>query len=134
MTSLIFRTTAPLIALVMVLFSVIVLLSGHNEPGGGFIGGLLAASAVATLGMSSGVERARRLLRADPVVIAGFGVAVALASGLLSALVGDPFLTGLWLPAFPFGTPGMFDIGVYLTVFGAVTAVVLALLDGGEGA
>ena len=45
---------------------------------------------------------------------------------------GVPFLTGLWLPANLFGTPGIFDIGVYLVVFGTITAVVLALEDSGE--
>jgi len=118
----------------MVLFSVIVLLRGHNDPGGGFIAGLIAASAGAVLGMSRGVGAVRRLLRFNPVGFAGLGVALALVSGLLSAVVGDPFLTGLWLPSYLFGTPGLFDIGVYLTVFGTVTAITLALEDSGEGA
>ena len=46
MNSLIFRTIAPLLTAVMLVFSVFVLLRGHNEPGGGFIGGLIAASAL----------------------------------------------------------------------------------------
>ena len=63
MNTLIFRTIAPLIAAVMVVFSVFVLLRGHNDPGGGFIGGLIAASAVAIYGMASGVGAVRKLLR-----------------------------------------------------------------------
>lgn len=133
MNSLIFRTAAPALAAVMVLFSVIVLLRGHNDPGGGFIGGLIAASASSVIGMSSGVGAVRRLLRVDPIVIAGFGVMLAICSGLLSAFVAEPFLTGVWLPAYVFGTPGLFDVGVYFTVFGSVTAIALALEDGGEG-
>jgi multicomponent Na+:H+ antiporter subunit B len=131
--SLIFRTAAPAIAAVMILFSVIVLLRGHNDPGGGFIAGLIAASAIALVGMSLGVGAVRRLLRVNPIVVAGFGVMVAVFSGLLSAFAGVPFLTGLWLPAHLFGTPGLFDIGVYFTVFGTVTAITLALEDSGEG-
>lgn len=133
MNSLIFRTAAPAIAAVMILFSVIVLLRGHNDPGGGFIAGLIAASAIALVGMSLGVGAVRRLLRVNPIVVAGFGVMVAVFSGLLSAFAGVPFLTGLWLPAHLFGTPGLFDIGVYFTVFGTVTAITLALEDSGEG-
>jgi multicomponent Na+:H+ antiporter subunit B len=133
-SSLIFRTAAPVIATVMVLFSVIVLLRGHNDPGGGFIAGLIAASASIVVGMSLGVGAARRLLRVNPIAVAGFGVALAILSGLPSLLGGDPFLTGFWLPARLFGTPGLFDIGVYLTVFGTVTAIALALEDNGEGA
>ena len=55
MNSLIFRTAAPVIASIMLLFSVIILLRGHNEPGGGFLAGLIGASAIAVLGMAYGV-------------------------------------------------------------------------------
>ena len=132
MSTLIFRTTAPVIAGLMVLFSIAVLLRGHNDPGGGFIAGLIAASAAALIGMSHGVGTVRRILRINPIVIAGAGALVAIAGGLLSVFAGVPFLTGLWLPANLFGTPGIFDIGVYLVVFGTITAVVLALEDSGE--
>jgi multicomponent Na+:H+ antiporter subunit B len=54
--TLIFRTLAPFIAGLVLVFSVFVLLRGHNEPGGGFIAGLIAASAFAILGISHGVE------------------------------------------------------------------------------
>ena len=47
MNTLIFRTVAPFLTALMVLFSIFVLLRGHNEPGGGFLGGLIAASAFA---------------------------------------------------------------------------------------
>lgn len=132
MSTLIFRTTAPVIAGLMVLFSIAVLLRGHNDPGGGFIAGLIAASAAALIGMSHGVGTVRRILRINPIVIAGAGALVDIAGGLLSVFAGVPFLTGLWLPANLFGTPGIFDIGVYLVVFGTITAVVLALEDSGE--
>jgi multicomponent Na+:H+ antiporter subunit B len=131
MNTLIFRTMAPLIAGLMLAFSLIVLLRGHNDPGGGFVGGLVAASAAAVYGMARGVGEARRLLRVNPLGVAGLGVIVAALSGLLSIFAGAPFLTGLWLPANVFGTPGLFDIGVYLTVSGTMTAVALALEDGG---
>lgn len=134
MNTLIFRTTAPIIAAVTGAFSLILLLRGHNDPGGGFIAGLLAASAAIVLGMALGVGTVRRLLRVNPIAIAGVGVLLAAASGLGSAFAGAPYLTGLWLPLHVFGTPGLFDIGVYLTVFGTVTAIALALEDGGEGA
>ena len=133
MNTLIFRTMAPVLTVVMLLFSLIVLLRGHNDAGGGFIGGLIGASAIAVLGMALGVGSVRRVLRVNPIVIAGLGVLLAAASGLVSALVGAPFLTGLWLPLHIFGTPGLFDIGVYLVVFGAVSAVILGLEDSGEG-
>ena len=55
MRTLIFRTVAPYLTALMLLFSVFVLLRGHNEPGGGFIGGLIAASAFAIHGIAFGV-------------------------------------------------------------------------------
>ena len=134
MNTLIFRTIAPVIAAVMVLFSIVILLRGHNDPGGGFIGGLIAASAAAIYGMARGVGEVRRALRFNPIAFAGFGLVLACAVGLVSAVVGAPFLTALWLPGYIFGVPGAFDVGVYFVVFGTMTAIILALEDsGGEG-
>jgi multicomponent Na+:H+ antiporter subunit B len=138
-STLIFRTIAPLITVVMVAFSIFVMLRGHNEPGGGFIGGLIAASAIAIYGMAVGPRAARVALFADPLAYAGFGVVVAGLSGLLSLPFELPFLTGLWSfielgdTEVAISTPLVFDIGVYLTVFGTVSAIALAL-EGDEGA
>nr|WP_272210620.1 MnhB domain-containing protein [Marinicella sp. W31]MDC2876521.1 MnhB domain-containing protein [Marinicella sp. W31] len=60
MNTLIFRTAAPFLSALMMLFSIFVLLRGHNAPGGGFIGGLIAASAIAIFGIASGVAAVRR--------------------------------------------------------------------------
>ncbi|QQR35685.1 Na(+)/H(+) antiporter subunit B [Devosia oryziradicis] len=140
MNTIIFRTIAPLIVAIMLVFSAYVCLRGHNEPGGGFIGGLIAASAIAVLGMASGAQAARRALRLDPMAIAGFGVVIAGMSGLLSLFTGSPFMTSIWLhlelgeTTVPISTPMVFDIGVYLVVFGTIATIALALeSDGGDG-
>jgi multicomponent Na+:H+ antiporter subunit B len=133
MSTLIFRTMAPLIATAMILFSIIILLRGHNDPGGGFIGGLIAASAAAIYGIARGVGEVRRLLRFNPLAFAGFGVALSCAVGLISMFAGAPFMTAFWLPGYLFGVPGAFDVGVYFVVAGTMTAIILALEDGGEG-
>jgi multicomponent Na+:H+ antiporter subunit B len=133
MNTLIFRSTAAPIVILMLLFSVFICLRGHNAPGGGFIGGLIAASAIAILGMASGAPAARRALRVDPLAIAGFGVVIAALSGLASAFTGSPFMTSIWayLPlgetTVPLSTPMVFDIGVYAVVFGTISAIALAL-------
>lgn len=62
MRSVIFRAVAPFLTSLMVLFSIFVLLRGHNEPGGGFIGGLIAVSALAIYGIACGVETVRRAI------------------------------------------------------------------------
>lgn len=140
MNSLIFRTIAPLLVAVMLVFSVFVLLRGHNEPGGGFIGGLIAASALAIYGMAVGVDAARTALKVHPLAYAGFGVALAALAGVLSLLFDVPFLTGLWTilefdgVEVAISTPMVFDIGVYFVVFGTIAAVALALEDEEGGA
>ncbi len=133
MSTLIFRTFAPGIAALMVMFSVFVLLRGHNEPGGGFIGGLIAASGFAIYGIANGVDNVRRALYFRPLSISAAGVLLAALSGIPALLQGKPFLTGLWW--FPqiggvdlaLSTPLLFDIGVWLGVVGAVIAIALAL-------
>lgn len=138
MNTIIFRTIAPILAAIMVVFSVFVLLRGHNEPGGGFIGGLIAASAVAIYGISDGVDEVRNALRVDPLSIAGFGVFIAGFAGLVSLGYDVPFLTGIWT-SFDVGgtevaisTPLVFDIGVYLAVVGTISAIALALEENDE--
>lgn len=134
MNTVIFRTIAPYLAALMLMFSIFVLLRGHNEPGGGFIAGLIAASAVAIYGIAASSTEVRKALIVHPLVMAGGGVFLAAASGLVSAFSAVPYLTGIWLVfTLPDGseiavsTPLLFDIGVYLTVFGVLSTLALAL-------
>lgn len=136
MRTVIFRTIAPYLTALMLLFSVFVLLRGHNEPGGGFIGGLIAASAIAIFGIAYGVEPVRRALYFQPMTLSGFGLALAALSGLPSLLGGVPYLTGLWVFPVVFGqevpisTPVVFDVGVYFVVVGAISSIALTLEEG----
>lgn len=133
MNTVIFRTLAPLIVAIMLVFSLYICLRGHNEPGGGFIGGLIAAASMAVFGLASGVAKVRKALRFDPLAIAGFGVLLAGASGLLSLFIEAPFMTSIWLyvpigdTTLPLSTPLFFDLGVYLVVFGTLSAIALSL-------
>ena len=97
MNTIIFRTFAPYLTALMVLFSVFILLRGHNDPGGGFIGGLIAASAFAIYGIANGVTPVRRALYFHPISLAGFGLFIAAIAGLPSIFAQVPFLTGLWV-------------------------------------
>lgn len=132
MNTLILRTVAPVVTSLMVLFSIFVLLRGHNEPGGGFIGGLIAASAIAVYGMAVGVESVRRALHFHPIAYAGFGLIMATLAGFASIFLGYPFMTGLWwFPQFlgepPISTALFFDIGVYLVIVGSISSIALSL-------
>ena len=129
MKTLIFRTVAPWLTGLMLLFSVFVLLRGHNEPGGGFIGGLIAASAFALHGIACGVASTRRALAVHPMSLAGTGLLLAALSGLPALMLGSPFMTSIWISpgGIDLATVIAFDIGVYLVVTGAITSIALAL-------
>ena len=129
MSSLILRTTARLLVALLLLFAVFVLLRGHHEPGGGFIGGLVAATAFALYSFAEGPLAVRAALRVSPLGVAAVGLAVALVAGLIGPLTGEPFLAGVWgeLAGIEVGTPLLFDVGVFLVVVGSVLALLLSL-------
>lgn len=137
MDSLMLRTTVRFLVPLQVVFSIFLLLRGHNEPGGGFIGGLVAACAILLQGMAGGWASARRWLIFAPQTWLGFGLCLALASALFSLAYGLPFMTGIWGGSVPMffvgdvkiGTPFFFDIGVYCVVLGFGTLAVLSLAE-----
>lgn len=121
MNSIILRTTSRVILPAALLFSVYILLRGHNNPGGGFIGGLIAAAGIAVHALANGPASLPSILHVSPKVYVGAGLMLAIVSGLPALLLAEPFLTHQWLaPAFGLGTTLVFDAGIYLTVVGAV--------------
>ena len=129
-TSPIFRTAARLLMPLLLVFAAFLLFRGHNEPGGGFVGGLVAAAAFALYGIAFGVTRARQALLVRPSTLLGVGLLVALASGLPAVVGGQPFLSAWWAPApWAIGTPAIFDVGVFLVVAGVVLMMVFSLAE-----
>ncbi|NIC40691.1 MnhB domain-containing protein [Aquabacterium sp. A08] len=130
----------PLYAVILAA-SLWVLLRGHNEPGGGFIGGLVAVSASVLWAVARGSDAAaRRLPSRSPWRLAAVGVVLAALSGLPALWQGQSYLTHWW-GALPLGftdvavsTVLLFDLGVYLCVWGALSGYALALLGLGEPA
>lgn len=134
MTSHVLSTATRFLLPLLLLFSVFLLIRGHNEPGGGFVGGLVAASAFALYTIAYTVQDARKILRVRPRVIIATGLLAAAASGSLALAAGNPFMTGMWAPLeIPalgkVGTPLLFDIGVYLVVIGVVLTIVFSLAE-----
>lgn len=129
MSSLILSTVARFVVALMLLFSVFLLLRGHDAPGGGFLGGLVAAIGFILYVLAEGTRAARVALRVDPLGVAFVGLGVALLAGFAGVMSGAPFLTALWskLGDVKLGTPVLFDVGVYLVVVGGVLAMVFAL-------
>jgi multicomponent Na+:H+ antiporter subunit B len=133
MKSLILKTATRILFPTLLIFSIFLFLRGHNEPGGGFIGGLVGASAFILFAISYGTKVTKELLRMDPKVMVGLGLFLGAFSGIISVIAGDAFLTGQWiLPVvggteLHIGTPLIFDIGVYLAVVGFTLAAIFAL-------
>ncbi len=131
MISLILSTSSKILLPVLLIFSFFVLIRGHYEPGGGFVGGLVAASAFALYAVSNGVKEAKRLFPySRPFIL--LGLSVALFSGLLSLFHGKTAFTGLWtefsLPVVGrLSTPFLFDTGVYFVVIGITVSIVYTL-------
>jgi multicomponent Na+:H+ antiporter subunit B len=136
MNSLILRSATRFMLPLLLLFSVFLLLRGHNEPGGGFSGGLVAASAFALYSFAYSVADARRALGASTQSLMAVGLLLALTSGVVSFAFQKPFLTGLW-GKFPFpalgvvelGTPLIFDVGVFLVVVGVGLSIIFSLAE-----
>ncbi|MEO1422423.1 MAG: Na+/H+ antiporter subunit B [Pseudomonadota bacterium] len=135
MRSFILTTGTRYIVALLLLFSIYMLLRGHNEPGGGFIGGLIGATGFVLYAVACGTKEARAALRVLPQSIAMVGLGIALAAGMFAGLFGDPLFTGQWLylggskqeGGLPLSTVLAFDIGVYLVVFGAILTLVFAM-------
>ncbi len=135
MPSLILRTSTRFLLTLLLLFSVFLLLRGHNEPGGGFVGGLFGAIAFVLYALAYSPAEARTALMVDPRSLVGTGLLIAAGAGALPLLMGQPFLTGLWhdvhtpLGELHLGTPVFFDIGVFLVVLGVTLTIILALIE-----
>lgn len=132
--SMILRTIARVMLPLLLLLSLFMVVRGHHLPGGGFVGGLLAAAAIILQIVAFGPDYARQIIPINYLHLAAIGVGSAAFWGLLALVQGEPFMAAHWL-ATPIpgigklGTPVMFDVGVYLTVIGVTTQLALVLAE-----
>jgi multicomponent K+:H+ antiporter subunit A len=125
--------TRPLLPLAL-LFSAYIFLRGHNDPGGGFIAGLITATVLTLQYIASGIVWTRPRFHFDNHVIMALGLILALATGLTSWALNYPFLTSTYeyvkLPLigkFEIASAMAFDMGVYLVVVGSVMLTLVKL-------
>lgn len=123
--SLILDTTARLIFHSAMALSLYLLFAGHNQPGGGFVGGLVAGAAVTVYYLAGGIDDVRSLIRVAPWTILGTGLLLAAGTALVPLGLDRAFLESdilhLDLPVFgevKAGTTLVFDSGVYAVVVG----------------
>jgi multisubunit Na+/H+ antiporter MnhB subunit len=124
------RTMVPTLAL----FSLFLLIIGHDVPGGGFAGGLIASLALLLIFLSFGSRGLRRALPVEPDMIMGIGLAMAVAAGIIGAIFEGTFLTytfASWDAALvgevKVSSLLLFDLGVYVLVIGLVATATLRL-------
>lgn len=132
--SAILSTAVRYLLPLQLLFAFFVLARGHNEPGGGFIAGLVVAAGFALLAIAQDVGTAQAVLRFEPRSFIAVGLLTVLVSALISLLAGMPAMTGLWssvqVPVIgKLGTPFLFDVGVFLAVLGVTLLIIFSLME-----
>jgi multicomponent Na+:H+ antiporter subunit A len=132
--SIIFEVVTRLIFHSMIVFSIYLLLAGHNLPGGGFAGGLTAGLALTIRYLAGGRFELSEAATVSAGTLLGTGLATAAASGFVPLFLGGQVFQSaiieFWLPVFgdvKFVTSTIFDIGVYIVVVGLVLDVLRSL-------
>ncbi|MCT2538196.1 Na(+)/H(+) antiporter subunit B [Aquibacillus koreensis] len=134
--SLSLQTISRIAVFIILLFSVYFLFAGHNNPGGGFIGGLMAASALVLLYLSFGTKKINKVIRINFPYLIATGLLIAMATGVISVIFGYPFLTQFYeyfhfplLGKAGLATALLFDAGVFLVVIGVTILVILTIAE-----
>lgn len=125
MNSVILQLAAKYVRFLLVFFAFVALLRGHNHPGGGFIGGLLAALAIVYYSFAFDWRSVQNKLFIKPEGYLAGGLLMILLSFLPSIIQVEPLMKGMWvsigfglLGQLKLGTPLLFDIGVFMAVIG----------------
>lgn len=130
------QTLTRILIVIILAFSVYLFLAGHNNPGGGFIGGLMSASAILVLYLAFDMKTIKKAIPFNFTTMIGVGLLFAAGTGVVSMFAGDPFLTQ-YFDYFPFPIFGEvelttalpFDLGVYLVVVGAALTIILTIAE-----
>lgn len=130
MTTLITKTVTKICLPLIILFSISLLLAGHNNPGGGFIGGVMFASVIALTYVAYGLDYIRSFFDPDWSNWFGFGLLLASVTGFAAIAFSHNFLRSavgfIYLPFFgevELVSAALFDIGVYFVVIGGMLSI-----------
>jgi multisubunit Na+/H+ antiporter MnhB subunit len=135
MKNIILEKISKLYLIVMVIFSVFVLMRGHNNPGGGFIGGIITATGFIFYGIINGSEKIKKMLVISTIELMGAGLLLGVIALMIPVFRGMEPFTGLWLEfnllssVVHLGTPLIFDTGIYLVVTGVFLSIIISIMD-----
>lgn len=136
---LLLKTVVRIVVFIILTLAVYLFFAGHYSPGGGFIGGLVIASAFVLLYLTYDLETVQKGIPVDFKVVAALGVLLAVGTGFGSVLFGVDFLTQTShtssLPLVgekELGTVTIFELGVALTVVGVVMTIITSIAEGDE--
>jgi multicomponent Na+:H+ antiporter subunit B len=137
MISLILNRITRVVIHIILLFSIFMLFKGHNEPGGGFIAGLMASVAIVLIYIVYNAETVKQLMPISYPAMIGLGLLFAAGMGIGGILLGYPFLTQTFdyfhiplVGEIELATALIFDIGVFLVVVGATLLIISTLGEG----
>jgi multicomponent Na+:H+ antiporter subunit B len=121
---------------VMLLFSIYLLVRGHNNPGGGFIAAIIASSGFTFYAIIFGTASVEKMLKLSTQQWSGIGLLLVFIAAILPLFFSPEVLTGLWIPdSFPvigflhLGTPLLFDTGVFIVVTGVILTIILSIME-----
>ncbi|MGK7376817.1 Na(+)/H(+) antiporter subunit B [Planococcus sp. 1R117A] len=132
----ILKTVSQAGVLIILTFGVYLFLSGHNQPGGGFIGGLVLATAFVLMFLTFDSDTVNKAIPFDFKKISAIGVLLAFSSSTVPMFFGQPFMSQSFgyfdLPIFgktELATVTIFETGVALTVIGVVVNIITSISE-----
>ncbi|MFX3636999.1 MAG: Na(+)/H(+) antiporter subunit B [Candidatus Pristimantibacillus sp.] len=135
-TDVYLQTATKILVFIIMTFSIYILFAGHHNPGGGFIGGLITASALVLLYIAFDLQSVRDIIPVDFNQLAATGVLVAVLTGAASFLFDVPFLSQTFtyvnLPLLgktELASAVIFDLGVYMTVIGTTMTIITSISE-----
>lgn len=139
LNNIMLHTITRLVVFILLAFSIFLFFAGHNNPGGGFIGGLMTAAALLLLYLAFDLKTLKVIIPFNYTFMIALGLVLSLGTGIISMIFGYPFLTQFDdYFTFPIvgevhlATAVIFDVGIYLSVVGVAILAILTIAEDDE--